>query len=255
MGRFAQADSIIPGPGNPIAWDRFAYSGNNPINYNDPTGYLQKETDDSGLPIEAIIYQLQTEYDWIIKEEEKWNARQLFEVWYAAIAIRHSIASVREDNGINWMRTYFGGTNFFIGGWNETMLRSCVGPSAHEVRFVSNFENLRFRTKTTTGMIIHELGHVLDNRMGPNSLNSSVIGGGGPADELVRFIGGDVTIPLRFWGVTYIPDKNSFLDDYEYGNNSSADYFAQTFAVLMVDKGKEPELAGLWLTAYLQLLP
>ena len=40
LGRFAQADTIIPQPGNPMAWDRFAYTLNNPVKYVDPTGHF-----------------------------------------------------------------------------------------------------------------------------------------------------------------------------------------------------------------------
>ena len=29
----------MPGAGNPAAWDRYAYTNNNPINYNDPSGH------------------------------------------------------------------------------------------------------------------------------------------------------------------------------------------------------------------------
>ncbi|MEA3439509.1 MAG: RHS repeat-associated core domain-containing protein, partial [Chloroflexota bacterium] len=39
LGRFAQADSIVPSPGNPLAWDRYSYSNNNPLTYIDPSGY------------------------------------------------------------------------------------------------------------------------------------------------------------------------------------------------------------------------
>jgi RHS repeat-associated protein len=39
IGRFIQADSIIPESGNPLAWDRYAYTLNNPINNNDPSGH------------------------------------------------------------------------------------------------------------------------------------------------------------------------------------------------------------------------
>jgi RHS repeat-associated protein len=49
LGRFAQADTIIPGTGNPQAWDRYAYSLNNPIKYLDPNGHKirdPKEKDD-----------------------------------------------------------------------------------------------------------------------------------------------------------------------------------------------------------------
>jgi len=38
LGRFAQADSIIPQPGDPREWDRYGYVRNNPIIHYDPTG-------------------------------------------------------------------------------------------------------------------------------------------------------------------------------------------------------------------------
>ena len=39
LGRFIQADSIVPGAGNPLAWDRYAYTLNNPVRYTDPSGH------------------------------------------------------------------------------------------------------------------------------------------------------------------------------------------------------------------------
>jgi RHS repeat-associated protein len=39
LGRFAQADSIVPGAGNPLAWDRYSYVKNNPIIQSDPSGH------------------------------------------------------------------------------------------------------------------------------------------------------------------------------------------------------------------------
>jgi len=39
LGRFVQADSIVPGAGDSQAWDRYAYSLNNPLRYIDPDGH------------------------------------------------------------------------------------------------------------------------------------------------------------------------------------------------------------------------
>jgi RHS repeat-associated protein len=39
LARFAQADSIILEPGDPQAWDRYAYVNNNPVKYTDPSGH------------------------------------------------------------------------------------------------------------------------------------------------------------------------------------------------------------------------
>jgi RHS repeat-associated protein len=39
LGRFISPDSIVPEPGNPQSFNRFAYVYNNPLKYTDPTGH------------------------------------------------------------------------------------------------------------------------------------------------------------------------------------------------------------------------
>ncbi len=39
IGRFIQPDSIVSGAGNPQAWNRYAYTLNNPLRFFDPTGH------------------------------------------------------------------------------------------------------------------------------------------------------------------------------------------------------------------------
>ncbi len=50
-GRFLQADTIIPGPGNPQALNRFSYTLNNPLRYIDPSGH--EEQDEAEPPEDA----------------------------------------------------------------------------------------------------------------------------------------------------------------------------------------------------------
>ncbi len=38
IGHFTQPDSIVPGAGDALAWDRYAYVKYNPIKYVDPSG-------------------------------------------------------------------------------------------------------------------------------------------------------------------------------------------------------------------------
>jgi RHS repeat-associated protein len=38
FGRFISADEIIPGTGDPSAFNRYSYTLNNPLKYTDPTG-------------------------------------------------------------------------------------------------------------------------------------------------------------------------------------------------------------------------
>ena len=39
LNHFVQADTIVPAPGNPMAWDRYAYVLNSPVRFSDPTGH------------------------------------------------------------------------------------------------------------------------------------------------------------------------------------------------------------------------
>ncbi len=39
IAHFAQADTIVPGAGNPAAWNRYGYVMYNPIRYTDPSGH------------------------------------------------------------------------------------------------------------------------------------------------------------------------------------------------------------------------
>jgi RHS repeat-associated protein len=44
IGKFISADTLVPDPSNPQAFNRYGYAYNNPIRFNDPTGH------DCGLP-------------------------------------------------------------------------------------------------------------------------------------------------------------------------------------------------------------
>jgi RHS repeat-associated protein/uncharacterized repeat protein (TIGR01451 family) len=41
LGRFLQPDSIVPGAGNPQAFNRYSYVLNSPVVFNDPSGHMQ----------------------------------------------------------------------------------------------------------------------------------------------------------------------------------------------------------------------
>jgi len=43
LGRFIQADTIVPNPGNPQSLNRYAYTLNNPVRYVDPSGHYSPQ--------------------------------------------------------------------------------------------------------------------------------------------------------------------------------------------------------------------
>ena len=58
VGRFISPDTIVPEPGNPQSFNRYAYALNNPIKYNDPSGHWFKSVLDLGF-IAYDIYDIQ----------------------------------------------------------------------------------------------------------------------------------------------------------------------------------------------------
>ncbi len=49
INHFLQPDTLIPDPSNPQAWNRYSYTLNNPVRYNDPTGHKVCEGDADGF--------------------------------------------------------------------------------------------------------------------------------------------------------------------------------------------------------------
>jgi hypothetical protein len=88
-----QADSIVPGPGNPVAFDRYAYTFNSPVVFSDPTGH------EPIFPMIDGVYS--TEY---VKTEEKINQllkRIALVVWAESSEAKHS------DQSISWKSWVF----------------------------------------------------------------------------------------------------------------------------------------------------
>ena len=54
VGRFLQADTIVPSPGDPQSLNRYAYTLNNPLKYTDPSGHWVE----SALDIAFIGYDI-----------------------------------------------------------------------------------------------------------------------------------------------------------------------------------------------------
>lgn len=87
--------------------------------------------------------------------------------------------------------------------------------------------------------IAHELAHALDNRLAGRRLPATIFGGG-PADRLIRDLGGQPR-GLRFAnGTCGLPADLRWTANNGYGNRSSAEYFAEAFAWSVYDPLRLP---------------
>jgi RHS repeat-associated protein len=72
LGRFLQADTIVPNPANPQSLNRYAYVLNNPLKYTDPTGHFPEEEIEKYLEnlgydeaaVDQIITKWKQDSDW-----------------------------------------------------------------------------------------------------------------------------------------------------------------------------------------------
>ncbi len=51
LGRFVSADTIVPGAGNPHAFNRYMYVSGNPLGFVDPSGHMQRDDRDDGIKV------------------------------------------------------------------------------------------------------------------------------------------------------------------------------------------------------------
>jgi RHS repeat-associated protein len=108
LARFVQADTIIPDPGDAIAYDRFAYSRNSPVRYTDPSGHCP-EGDEVCW---ARLYELERIYGIDIDTEnygmdgvEVWRLLTLF---YLETALERMVGLI----GADAFASMIGGTVF-----------------------------------------------------------------------------------------------------------------------------------------------
>lgn len=148
LSRFAQADSIIPGAGNPQAYDRYAYVFNNPINGTDPTGHITCSSENDNLGSDyCITYQKLLNIGWQLIGTD-WILEELKTIYQTALDIATAIG------GIDLIYQLFGEVIFEKIDMKNP--KDGATGSAHHVYLSKN------RTDWNKWSIVHELGHGLD---------------------------------------------------------------------------------------------
>jgi hypothetical protein len=169
---------------------------------------------------------------------------------------------ITNGRGRDWLKRNLGnvqvstGSDHSLLGGRLIMERIFSGRShviGDRVYLAGDFQAHAWRIPGIKGDLwfLHELAHVWDNR---SAGGFATIFGGGYSDELMKRVGGkNASFPgLRFIdGSLRIDPENAFGNQLNlvYGNNSSADYFAQTFvaAVALPEKDNVPWVAKAWM--------
>jgi RHS repeat-associated protein len=166
LGRFAQADSIVPGAGNPISWDRYAYVKNNPIVFFDPTGHVNCADTPTYYGIQAAcIIQTTTSTQYM----------------KSVIADKFGVALTDSAN-MSWsianLRTIYNGLNIINGSVNgnlKTMLQDAeyqiLGGGNQYYGWTKSNGTIEYHVADSNTVlplinILHETGHLLDVREG-----------------------------------------------------------------------------------------
>jgi len=181
LGRFIQADTIVPSPANPQSLNRYAYVLNNPLRYTDPTGHCAAGDSECW----ALADQLYQQYGWSLAGLEShgiWTVEQLRVLLEGALKIELWFARMGGRDARGRMRAILGGTRFICHS-------GIILPDKHHVR--GSTVHL-IKGDVTVGLVVHEMAHVLDNRLGPPiPIFGAALLGGGPADDMARLMGGD----------------------------------------------------------------
>ena len=232
LGRFAQADSIVP-PGVQ-GLDRYAYVNNNPMRYTDPTGHMCREDgkgcesggkkESAGYTAQWLRLTIKNNYFW--KVDSGFSEDELNAIYQTGKDIEAFVNKLVNGSGREWMIHALGNTNIVRGGWNDPHGEAWPRIFGTTIKLGNTW--LSNSAWDSNQLLAHEFGHVWDMNTG------NILGiGGGPADELNYAMGGKAYLSPCRW-CTGKPDPNNppglWTVNGGYGNESVNDYFAEAFS-------------------------
>ncbi len=156
LGRFAQADTIVPGGAQ--GYDRYAYVNNDPVRYTDPTGHSVDGCVGSGCKF-VVADAITRQYKNVkIERVVKWNLADLDEI-YAGLS------KIMGKNGFNGNMDAFitaFGEATFVPAANKS-LGYQIDSNGNKVYNVATAAKGIVKVTPDADMwtIVHEMGHVI----------------------------------------------------------------------------------------------
>jgi RHS repeat-associated protein/CSLREA domain-containing protein len=162
LGRFAQADTIVP-PGVQ-GWDRFAAMNNNPIRYIDPSGHVAC----SVVAEEDCSFENKSwEQMYGITISRSFKQHERLAILKAVSAVGSAFAQVLGGEAGNLFQQVYGEINFErcsdCTGLGRTSSRD--GGRSHTI-YIKEVYSTRDALNRSTRLVVHELGHAFNNVVG-----------------------------------------------------------------------------------------
>ena len=178
LGRFVSADTIVPDSGNPQALNRYAYVTNNPLRYNDPSGYIRQDEAERAL---QIIRRLHHSYNIFILVDFGWvpgpsGPGEPEQIWVEGVWELSELEAV--ERAVRDMSAAMGGVEIFRRQVGKVYMRRMhyadiprlfceyiyprVAPAALTTWRVVTLYDETFAGPRPEATIVHEIAHVWD---------------------------------------------------------------------------------------------
>lgn len=193
-------------------------------------------------------------YNWQFNGQ--WNEAEASMLVSAASILSTYLAEAGHADPADWMRRHLNAVFMHVGILNNIpglSGKSFVFPT-NQVRLVDGFATVYHGDRH----VIHELGHVLDNNLGP--ILPATFFGGGAGDAMLRAIGGwpEKCSPRFVPKADYVEictPGEAWSPRSAYGNTCVAEDFAEAFVHTIVDPVRVPTRRRMWMQTFLQVLP
>ncbi len=212
LGRFLQADTLVPDPGNPQSLNRYAYTLNNPLRYTDPSGHIaETEIDDANAVLEALKrYDVHVKVDWgwvlgiggdqTIWNPGLWQLKELNTILQAvedfAAAAGSVEATQKAIGGAIFERVGQGTTAHWGLGritiadytFAQSGLRTWLGPKIAIVHELAHYWD--WKTGNVWSKALNHSGHIVQNL--PHEIGPTFWGRTNPAETWAEDVAGFV---------------------------------------------------------------
>jgi RHS repeat-associated protein len=206
IGRFTQADSIVPGGVQGL--DRYAYVNNNPVRYTDPSGHTPVcvmggaggclvwaglTGRNSARGYEGFTNDIDANLDRygvkLVDGNKTWSMRNKSVVLTAVALIAVKMESAKNRSGVELFRESFDASStnpiimvmgtsalgIYLGDGSDSKSCANIGSggctvNSHTINFVSLFPNGYFASAVNN--VIHELGHAFNGGHDSNPMNA-----------------------------------------------------------------------------------